>query len=57
MAAKRAIGKGKQVAEKAKLPPYFKETIAAGEASAAPPLGPKLGQVDNRFKCMNILHE
>lgn len=45
MSAKRAVAKGKTVAKKIIYPPYMKITLPAGQATAAPPLGPQLGQV------------
>ena len=35
----------KKVLEKVNHPPRMKVTIPAGQAAAAPPLGPQLGQV------------
>lgn len=47
--ASRAGQKGarvvKKVLEKVKHPPFMKTNIPAGQAAAAPPLGPQLGQV------------
>ncbi|KAK7504802.1 hypothetical protein BaRGS_00003830 [Batillaria attramentaria] len=39
--AARAV---KKVIEKVNHPPFMKVTIPAGQAAAAPPLGPQLGQ-------------
>ena len=44
MAARVAKGM-KKVVEKVKHPPFLKTNIRAGQAVAAPPLGPQLGQV------------
>ena len=42
---RRAARVVKKVVEKVNHPPYMKVTIPAGQAAAAPPLGPQLGQV------------
>ena len=45
MAARRAVKVMKKVADKVNHRPFIKTYIKAGQAVAAPPLGPQLGQV------------
>ena len=47
--AGRATQGFRKVIAKVVHPPFLRVTICAGEAAAAPPLGPQLGQVSSHL--------